>query len=156
MLMLNQLKIFAFCLNHLAIWIIYSVVKTWIYYSLYCVISLCCLNSNTTRLLPLQVTVINSSMCAVSSAPTSRWRPLSRTWWHDAPGSSNTPYPSPLSTQWVQHCFAWCWIWVSSSSSVYLSSQLKSAKRRNIVNIQRQHQPRPVPAGKSLASEITV
>lgn len=152
MLMNNHLQMFPFFLNPSAMWLICSVVRDWIYsYSFHCDM-LCCLSSNTTRLLPLQVTATNSSMCAASSAPTSRWRPSKRTWWHGAPGSFNTPYPSPLPTQQVLHCFVWCWIWLSSPSTVYLSSLPQSAKKLKMVNVQRKPQPRSAPAAKSLAS----
>lgn len=113
---------------------------------------LCRLSSHTPRLLPLQVTAINYSMCAASWAPTSRWGPLSRTWWHGGPGSLNTPSPSPLLTQWVQRCFVWWWTWSSSSCTVCLCSLLQPAKRRNMINSQRKPQPRSAAAAKSLAS----
>lgn len=151
----NQHQISPFCWNQLAAWLTCSVVKAWIYsHSFYCDMLLCRLSSNTTRLLPLQVTAINSSMCAASSAPTSRWRPLNRTWWRGALGSLNAPYPSPLPTQWVQRCFVWCWIWLSSSSSVYLSSLAQSTMKRNMVKVQRKPQPGSTPAAKSPASDM--
>lgn len=74
------------------------------------------------QLRPLQVTAINSSMCAPSLARTSRWRPSRRTWRHGAPGSWNTPDPSPLPTQCGRPSSV-CWSTSSSSSClVYLSS----------------------------------
>lgn len=109
---------------------------------------------NMTRLLPLQVTAINSSMYVASWAPTSRWRQLNRTWWHDAPGSLNTPSPSHFLTQWVQRCFVWWWIWLSSSSTVYLSSLHQSVKKRNVVKVQRKPHPRSL-AAKPPASWVT-
>ncbi len=151
----NQLQIILFCWNQLAVWLTCSVVRAWIHsHSLYRDMSLCCLSSNTTRLLPLQVTAINFSMCAASSAPTSRWRPSNRTWWRGAPGSLNTPYPSPSPTQWVQRCFVWCWIWSSSSSSVCLCSLVQSAKKRNMVKVERKPHPRSAPAAKFPAPEV--
>lgn len=103
-----------------------------------------CVSSTTTRLRPLQVTAINSSMSAVSWVPTSRWKPLNRTWWHGTPGSLNTPYQSPLPTQCVQRCFVWWWILRSSSFTVFLFSLAQSAEKRNMVKVRRRHQPRSV------------
>lgn len=144
----NQLQNFPLSTKPLAMWLICSVVRYWIYsYSLPC--GHVTVSSNTPPLLPLQVTAINSSMCAASSAPTSRWRQSKRTWWHGGPGSLNTPYPSPLPTQWVQHCFVWCWIWLSLSSTVYLCYLPQYATKRKMVKVQTKPQPRSAPATES-------
>lgn len=114
-------------------WLICSVMRAWIYF-LHCDPRRL---SIMTRLLPLQATAINSSMCAASWAPISRWRPSNRTWWHGAPGCLNTPCPLPLPTRHVWHYFVWWWIFWSSSCSVYLSSLPRLIKKRNMVKVQR-------------------
>lgn len=146
MLMQNSCRFSSFLRKQLTVWIFCSVVRLELTPYLNTVT---CLSSNTTRPLPLQVTAINSSTCAASSAPTSRWRQSNRTWRRDAPGSSNTPFPSHFPTQWVQHCFVCCWIWPLSSSTVYPYCLHQSAGKRNVANVQRKPQPRSAPAAKS-------
>lgn len=131
-------------MNQSSVWIICSVVGEFTF----------CLPTNVIRLLPLQVTATSSSTCAVSSAPISRCRPSNRTWWHGAPGSLKTPSPSHFPTHWAQRCFVLCWMCLSSSSTVYLSSVLQSAKKRNTIESQRKPQPNSATAAESMASWV--